>query len=876
MRHAFFDVNYYPWHLEEGKALHTSLYSNIPGFPRIDVFYKAAARGALLPPLPQSQPPHAIWKAALEGLSAGHKLKNLCDSLLQDQSATSVHPAVHGFLNASAMAPTRDCKAYLQWMEQQTRFLEIPSFIPGVNRRIEIEEVFVDLQSWDRISGDVCILSPIDYLNKGRPEQRMPVILVGRPGSGKTTYLRRVANEHSRLAVRDVESLLPLYCRATELWHHINKHLREFSTDAPTSSESGAWIPHFFGRRMGNRNEADAPPSFFEENILDGSCLLLLDGVDEVSDPSFYRMVVAAAALYTDCPMIITTRPRGLRTWNETAGFRTTEIQPLARQQIRAVLKKWSNLIHPNRPDVAQRFVNDTVRTLKTQSDPSVLLMSPGDLTTVIAAWSQKKAFPFSLAKAYEELFTGSLSSLGNSTGIPQVLQDLALDMQRSTNERTSSVPIDWAEERVAQSIGTTSLESAREFLLRMEDATGLVVFSDDWMHFWHALFQEFLTARALSRRIESEQSNILRSLGGLVLHSSWRQPLLFLAEILSYRNPERIKGILTLILSVDCDADSFSGRATKLTLLHEISARIANPEMVTRSDGYELLVNSLMPIVFSERISELDGPLRIDLAKCYSVHRDPRLSVLDWVPIKAGSFYMGAQSRDSNRPRFDRSARRAEGPVRQISLPDFEITRFPITVGQYQAFIDDGGYDGETFWQAGGFGRFRSPSRWGEQRTSNNLPAVGISWYEASAFCVWAGGNLPTEQQWERTAAGLQGRIYPWGDSRPDPQRATFGSDRPEVAPVGLFPEGSSPDCVFDLAGNAWEWTRDAYARYGASQAVATDATGEEKVLRGGSVLTDARFLRCSTRIWAHADDRYSNFGPVGFRCARPANEAT
>lgn len=875
MRHAYFDVSYYPWHLEEGRALHTSLYSSIPGFHRIDVFYKAAARGALLPPLSQSQPPHAIWKAALEGLAAAHKLKNLCDFLLQDQSATSVHSAVQRVLNAPAIAPSRDCNAFLRCMEQQTRHLEIPSCIPSVNRRIEIEEVFVDLHTWDRISGEVCVLSPIDYLNKKNREQRMPVIIVGRPGSGKTTYLRRIANEHSRRALRDVESLLPLYCRATELWHHINKHLREFSTDAPASYEFGAWIPHFFGRRPGSRDEVDVPPSFFEENILGGSCLLLIDGVDEVSDPSFYRMVVAAAVLYTDCPMIITTRPRGLRTWNETAGFRTTELQPLGRQQIRAVVKKWSNLLHPNRPDVAQRFVNDTLRTLKAQSDPSYLHMSPGDLTTVIAAWSQNKAFPFSLAKAYEELFTGSLS-LPSSSGIPQVLQDLALDMQRSTNERTSSVPIDWAEERVAHSIKATSLESAREFLLRTEEASGLVILSDDWLRFWHVLFQEFLAARALSRLIEAEQLKVLHSLGGRVLHNTWRQPLLFLAEILSYRNSERINGVLTLILSVDCDARSFSKAATKMTLLHEISTRITNPEMVTKSDGYDLLINSLMPTVFSERISELEGPLRLDLAKCYSLHPDPRLTALHWVPIKGGSFYMGAQSRDSDSPRFDRNARRGEGPVRQTSLPDFEITQFPITVGQYRAFMDDGGYDRETFWQAGGFGRFRSPSRWEEQRSRTNLPAVGISWYEASAFCMWANCNLPTEQQWERTAAGLQGRIYPWGNSQPDPQHAAFGSDRPEVAPVALFPEGSTPDCVCDLAGNAWEWTRDAYARYGTSQASATNATEGKKVLRGGSVLTDARFLRCSTRIWAHVDDRYSNFGPVGFRCARPANKST
>lgn len=875
----------YPWAEQAALELHRTLYKMIPQSSRALVV--ASSVGIDTGRINADQPPYDLWKDLLELSASSQKTRALISSLRSDPGLAAAHPIFNLLLEApTAFADNEPSgpdgrlrflpahsEAYLRWVEQQTRFLEIPSFTPKLTRRIRIEEVFVDLQSRDR-SGDVLNLSSTDYVTKHSVEQRSRIVLLGRSASGKTTYLRRVANEHSQLALRGLQCFVPLYCRATELAQHINKCISDNVTQAPAFADSEAWLSHFFSWRAGKYNAGGLPPSFFEDHLLGGTSIILVDAVDEVTNRSFTDMIVHAADSYPHCPMVVATRPAGLRTWNESSGFRTTEILPLERSKVRTFIQKWSTVLYSDRPDIAQSFANESIRALKTRQDPVSSRISPGVLTTLLTVWSGTKPLSFRLVRAYEELLLGSLSSLNNTTRKHEVLQDLALEMQRSNREQITSAPIDWAEQQIAQSLGTANLEPAREFLLRTEEAAGLVVVSDESMRFWHSLFQDFLVARALSRRLEAEQDRILGTAGDHLLDNNWRQPLLFLSEILSIRNPERIKGVLALIAALGND-NSVSKIATKMTLMHEIATRMTNPAIVKSSREYRTLFEWLMPLVFSERITELDAILRTDLARCYSMHQDPRLSALDWVPVSAGSFYMGAQSQDPAKPKFDRNARSDERPVRLTAVADFEITRFPITVGQYQAFIDERGYVRQEFWQAGGFDRFRSPSRWIEQRLCRNLPVVGVSWYEANAFCYWAGGQLPTERQWERTAAGLEGRIYPWGNSQPDLQYAAFGSDRSEVTPAGLFPEGSTPDRVFDLAGNAWEWTRDAYTRYGTSQTGATSANTDRKVLRGGSVLTAAHFLRCSTRISAQPNDRYSNFGPIGFRCVRHMNKS-
>jgi formylglycine-generating enzyme required for sulfatase activity len=152
----------------------------------------------------------------------------------------------------------------------------------------------------------------------------------------------------------------------------------------------------------------------------------------------------------------------------------------------------------------------------------------------------------------------------------------------------------------------------------------------------------------------------------------------------------------------------------------------------------------------------------------------------------------------------------------------------------------------------------------------------VGISWYEAEAYCRWldsevgvepADGDalpadpqtsawqvrLPTELEWERAARGIDGRVYPWGDAEPTPDRASFGRNAGGTTAVGTYPTGLADSAAADMAGNVWEWC--------------ADRSGAARVFRGGSWRGNARVCCSAYRSWYgpgnHNDD-------LGFRCAR------
>ena len=137
-----------------------------------------------------------------------------------------------------------------------------------------------------------------------------------------------------------------------------------------------------------------------------------------------------------------------------------------------------------------------------------------------------------------------------------------------------------------------------------------------------------------------------------------------------------------------------------------------------------------------------------------------------------------------------------------------------------------------------------RAPEYWDDERYNiPNQPVVGVSWYEAEAFCNWLTATneagriyrLPTEAEWERLARGQHGRKFPWGNSWEVGLVNTSESKIEQPSAVGLFPGGVSPTEAMDCAGNVWEWCQD--------------GDGGVRVLRGGSWLSSQDYVRCASR---------------------------
>ncbi len=167
------------------------------------------------------------------------------------------------------------------------------------------------------------------------------------------------------------------------------------------------------------------------------------------------------------------------------------------------------------------------------------------------------------------------------------------------------------------------------------------------------------------------------------------------------------------------------------------------------------------MPI--ADRIAAADalgqvGDPRLDLRRSDYWASDPRRQVPDGSPEERTQ-----TSRTTTEEAWDDGEWR-ETP-HEVSLDAYRIARYPVTVGQYREFIQDDGYQDASCWTAGGFGEFTEPEGWEQQQEFPSRPVVGVSWFEAAAFCQWADCRLPTEAEWERAARGTTARKYPWGD---------------------------------------------------------------------------------------------------------------
>lgn len=222
-------------------------------------------------------------------------------------------------------------------------------------------------------------------------------------------------------------------------------------------------------------------------------------------------------------------------------------------------------------------------------------------------------------------------------------------------------------------------------------------------------------------------------------------------------------------------------------------------------------------------------------------------------VYVEAGSFTMGSDVQ---------SAKANAKPAHVVDLNAFWIDQHEVTNHQYLIFVQQTGHAEPTVWQAGG----------GYPTGRDELPVIGVSWYDADAYCRFVGRRLPTEAEWEKAARGTDQRQWPWGNEWDKASRANANTQgRGSLKAVGSYPDGRSPYGADDMAGNVWEWVQDWYEAeyYQASppRAPTGPTIGQTKVMRGGAWPDDQNQARVFTRLGVFPPDYTSDV--VGFRCA-------
>jgi formylglycine-generating enzyme required for sulfatase activity len=267
-----------------------------------------------------------------------------------------------------------------------------------------------------------------------------------------------------------------------------------------------------------------------------------------------------------------------------------------------------------------------------------------------------------------------------------------------------------------------------------------------------------------------------------------------------------------------------------------------------------------------AQRIKEAKELMSQAEKEVIQAHPDPAHEKTILIP--AGEFVMGSTGGGLD-----------EEPERRVFLDGFYIDPYEVTFAQYYAFVTATGHRkprlaGYLALEAGELYLLMKPSN----------PVVGVSWHDARDYCDWKGKRLPTEAEWEKAARGTDGRKWPWGDKE-EPAYANLVG--PEdgfryLSPVGAFGRDMSPYGVYDMAGNAMEWTADWYQEDYYRTAPARNPKGPEtgefsvgpdrkgfKVIRGTSWNDSVQRGRTAVRFKAFPEYRDVT---IGFRCAGAA----
>ena len=780
--------------------------------------------------------------------------------------------------------------------------------------------------------------------------------LLGSPGSGKSTFVRKALALQARALLHKqplpgvAADLLPILVTLSDLI----PRLEALDVDKLSTERKRAALLAALRLQIEADLQADGlypAPAFAPTLVaaLDcGAVLLALDGLDELPERLRERAQELFTALLAACHpqrVVLTCRVRSYIEGVRRKDFQDFALAPLTRQQINDFCRAWYRTRLGQRDPESARLRGESLASAALDGKLRSLAENPMLLTAMAIVHFKETRLPNERVKLYSKVVEILLERwqrhkgtaaqalspaleklLSDSKNVRAILERLAYQAHQvgKGKDEAADLPGQATRELLAGEFLNRDYNLAAEFLDYVDQSAGLLMGRGGATGqpasyaFAHRTFQEYLAGCYIAnlRRPEKE-------IAKLALEPEfWSLAVQFGAEELFFNGLTRSRDDMLDLAEALFEPGMADVIQRRTALWAGKMLAVAGAEIVNqRCPG---LVERLIPAMQTLLSSDLASAERAEAGQALAKLGDPRPEVMtvDAMPfcfVPEGKFMMGSK-------KDEKGSYGDEQPQHKVNLPAFWIGRYPVTNAQFAEFVRAGGYAEKRYWPEAirdkrwENGRIlrtvytgewvnedgSQPYAYGEPFNLPNHPVVGVTWYEALAFCRWledqlkasqaaAEGfaekdfwqglvqgklhlSLPSEAEWEKAARGplvsssVEVRAYPWGDTF-DPNKANTGETGiGTTSAVGCFPGGASPCGAWDMSGNVWEWTRSLSENYPYPEDEKGRAARENlqagpsyrRVLRGGSFDGNARGARCAYRFRLNPDFR-NNL--IGFR---------
>jgi formylglycine-generating enzyme required for sulfatase activity len=743
-------------------------------------------------------------------------------------------------------------------------------------------------------------------------------ILIGAPGCGKTTLLSRVALAFAEgRAQADLgwkgKNLLPIFLRLRNFGAFLKENRDKYS--APSSGALIAYLENL--SRDGDRIRLTA--DFFDRRLDEGNCLVLMDGLDEVSDlrcevAGYVDAFVDRYARKENRNLIgLASRPRGYESVEiqlHRIGLAVAEVNPLNLQGIRQLMENLLKLIEPDSTCRAEDL-EELTRAVGASDELTRIAGTPLFCSALVQVFKYHgKHLPDRRVDVFDEIvalllghwhaqqtrYIREADQLAMEDGTGKAygkvekavfvkrarLSKLALSMQETHQaeipaQEAEKVLYDYLKSRERVPDDETAQLWAENFLLNSHERSGLLAERDPGIYtFLHKGFMEYLAASALIQQ-SGKLVEVLLALVEDKQKFEWWEQVILLAGA-HPGTPEDVREEL-----IDC-------------LLAKVETYPKDSEESLR----HLILAGNLARDMGEDLLPAAQYMQVETV-LFNAATDPTLAPL---------------SRASAADTLDEMGYLPEDLYKFVPITNFYLAKYLVTNIQYERFLKPENFKNKDLWI--NFPKYDENSKlmdetWGGQPWNwlqkelqdkdneiqdgvllprywrdlrfginrRHAPVVGISWYEASAYCKWLTQNwqtlpeaqanspfllhaersslsfrLPLEKEWSLAAGGEENNRFAFGELKDPVKEITAHANTGEsginrTTPVWMYPQGKSPLEVMDMSGNVWEWQANYY-----------NVKDGGLALRGGSWYFDRNGARVSARIDSHPSNQWSNFG--------------